>query len=280
MMPPVSRLRSSLLTTVLVALLAVAAHVDAELDAPGSGAVLVAAGVVLVQALIAGAPSLADARGRSVPTPRLVPTLTGGLVATALALFPDAVPGADGTREVSGAADTGTLAGIMPAIAIAVLVSAITQMLRRDGRRELTSALAYAISLATAAALATGWIGTAQSFAGSAAVVVGAAGVAAGVLVWAVPGDRYLLGSCAVVAGALGGISATVVQDSIVTAWFGIAVGSGAGLFAVLGQVLGRALISGRRHASIGWGFPAAMSVALAAPVVYVGGQLVASSPF
>ncbi len=265
-MPPVSRLRSSLLSVVLVAVLALAAHVDAW---------LVAAGVVVVQVLVAAAPSLADARGRSVPTPRLVPALVGGLVATALALFPHAIAGAEGTRDAFGAADTGSLAGVLPAVALAVFVTAVTQMLRTDGRRELTAALAYAVSLATAAALTTGWIGAAQSIASPAAVVVGAAGVVAGLLVWAVPGDRFLLGGLSVVAGAAAGAGAAVAIDDVVTALFGVAVGSGVALFAVLGQILGRALISGRRHAASGWGFPAATSVALAAPIVYVGGQLV-----
>jgi len=272
-MPPVSRVRSSLLSVVLVGVIALAAHVDVW---------LVAAAVAVVQVLVAAAPSLADVRGRSVPTPRLVPTLTASAVATALALFPHAIQGAAGTSDAFDAADTGSLAGVVPAIAVAVFVTGITQMMRTDGRRELTTATAYAVSLATGAALATGWIGAAQSLASPAVVVAGAAGTAAGLLVWAIPGDRYLMGALAVVAGAAAGGVVPVVADTSVffSIAFGIAVGSGAALFGVLGQVLGRALISGRRHASTGWGFPAAMSVALAAPVVFVGGQIAVSVPF
>jgi len=268
----VSRVRSSLLSAVLVGVIALAAHVDVW---------LVAAVVVVVQVLVAAAPSLADARGRSVPTPRLVPTLAAGAVATALAMFPHAIQGAKGTSDAFDAVDTGSLAGIVPAIAVAVFVTGVTQMMRTDGRRELTTATAYAVSLATGAALVTGWIGAAQSLANPAVVVAGAAGTAAGLLVWAIPGDRYLMGALAVVAGAAAGGAVPVVADSVFfSVAFGVAVGSGTAVFGVLGQVLGRALISGRRHASTGWGFPAAMSVALAAPVVFVGGQIAVSTPF
>jgi len=270
-MPPVSRLQSSLLSIVLVALLAWAAHVDVW---------LVAAAVVLVQLLVGAAPRLADAKGRSISTPRMVPTLVAAAIATTLAMFPDAIGGAAGTADAFDATDTGSMAGTMPAIAVAVFVTAVTQMLRKDGRRELTAAAAYALTLSTVAALATGWIGAAQSLGSHVTVIIAAAGLAAGLLVWSLPGDQYIVGGLSIVAGGAAGAAVPFVVDTFVTAVFGVAVGAATALFAVLGQVLGRALISGRRHASAGWGFPAAMSVALAAPVVFVGGQLVGTSLF
>lgn len=270
-LPSVTRLSSSLLSIVLVALIALAAHTDVW---------LVAAVVVLVQVLVSAAPRLADATGRAISTPRMVPALVAAAIATALALNSDWISGAEGTTDAFDAVSTGSMAGILPAIAAAVFVTAITQMARKDGRRELTSASAYAVSLAAAAALATGWIGAAQSLGSPIAVIVAAVGVAAGLLVWSLPGDQVLVGGVAVLAGAVAGGVVPLVVDTFVTPLFGVAVGSGAALFAVLGQVLGRALISGRRHASAGWGFPAAMSVALAAPIAFVGGQLVASSAF
>lgn len=91
------------------------------------------------------------------------------------------------------------------------------------------------------------------------------------------PYDRVVMVSAAVVAGAGAGAGVAYLVDSFVTVLFGVAVGSAAALFAVLGQVFGRAWVSGRLHASVGWGFPGAMSIALVAPVVYVGGQLVAA---
>jgi hypothetical protein len=268
-MQSMSRLRSSLLSAVLAGVLVLAAYADV---------LLVAAVVVVVQVLIASAPSLADARGRSVPTPRFVPALLGGLVATALATFPRSLPGADGTRDVLGVSDTGVLAGILPAIAVAVFASLLTQMRRTDGRRELTTSTSYAVSLGVAAAVTSGWIGAAHSLGGPAVVAIVAAGLAAGLAVWAAPFDRVLTGSAAVVVGAGAGAVVAASVDSVVTPVFGVAVGSAAALFAVMGQVFGRAWVSARSHASVGWGFPAAMSVALVAPIAYVGGQLVAAS--
>lgn len=267
-MQTMSRLRSTLLSAVLAGVLVLAAYADVY---------LVAAVVVVVQVLIASAPSLADARGRSVPTPRFAPALLGGLVATTLALFPRSIPGAAGTRDVLGVADSGLLAGIIPAVAVTLFVALITQMLRSDGRRELTTSTSYAVSLGVAAAIASGWIGAAKSFGGAPVVGIAAAGVVAGLLVWLMPYDRVLMASAAVVAGAAAGAGVAFFVDSFVTVLFGVAVGSAVALFAVLGQVFGRAWVSGRSHASVGWGFPGAMSIALAAPIVYVGGQLVAA---
>ncbi len=267
-MQTMSRQGSTLLSVALAAVLVLAAYADVY---------VVAAVVVVVQVLIASAPSLADARGRSVPTPRFAPALLGGLVATGLALFPRSIPGAAGTRDVMGAVDSGLLAGIIPAVAVTLFVALITQMLRSDGRRELTTSTSYAVSLGVTAAIASGWIGAAKSFGGAPVVAIAAAGVVAGLLVWILPFDRVLVASGAVVAGAAAGAVVAFSVESVVTVLFGVAVGSAAALFAVLGQVFGRAWVSARSHASVGWGFPGAMSIALVAPVVYVGGQLVAA---
>ncbi len=264
-----SRLGSAALSIALVAVMALAAHADV---------LLVAAAVVVTQLLIASAPSLADARGRSIPTPRFVPAMTGGLIATVLATYPQILQRDDGDSDVLGFVDTGVIAGIVPAVAATVFVALVAQMLRRDGRRELTASTAYAVSLGVAAALTAGWIGGGESLGGAPVVVIAAAGLAVGLLVWALPADRIYVGAAAVLAGAAAGAVAALLVDSIVTWIFGVAVGSAAALFAVLGQVFARAWVSGRTHASIGWAFPGAMSVALAAPVVYVAGQLVAAS--
>lgn len=268
-MQGMSRLGSAALSIALVAVMALAAYADV---------LLVAAAVVVVQLLIASAPSLADARGRSVPTPRFIPVMTGGLIATVLAVYPQILQRDDTTSDVLGFVDTGVIAGIVPAVAATVFVALVTQMLRRDGRRELTTSTAYAVSLGVAAALTTGWIGGSESLGGAPIVVIAAAGLAVGLLVWALPADRIYVGAGAVLAGAVAGAVAALLVDSIVTWIFGVAVGSAVALFAVLGQVFGRAWISTRTHASIGWAFPGAMSVALAAPVVYVAGQLVAAA--
>ena len=191
-----SRIRSSALSVVIAGVLVLAAYADQ---------LLVAAVVVVVQVLIASAPSLADDRGRSVPTPRFAPAMAGGLVATALAVWPQALPAADGAEDVLGVADTGVLAGIIPAAAVTVFVALGTQMLRKDGRRELTTSTSYAVSLGVAAAVTSGWIGATQSLGGAPVVAIAAAGLGAGLLVWALPFDRILMASASVLAGAAAG---------------------------------------------------------------------------
>lgn len=262
-----SRLGSTLLSLVLAGVITLAAYTDP---------VFVGAAVVLVQVLIAFAPRAIDSSGRSIRSPHFVAALGGGLVATVITLAPDLLTGADGTSpDVVGSTDSGMLAGIMPAIAVSVFVALVAQMLRKDGRPDLVPSTAYAVTLGAFAALSAGWIGTAQSLGGAEAVAVGAGGLAAGLLVWLVPIDRFVCASFAVVAGAAGGAAVTLGIDSSLTWVFGVTIGSATALFAVLGQVLGRAWSRGRTHAAAGWGFPGALSIALAAPLAYIGGQLV-----
>lgn len=262
-----SRLGSTLLSLALAGAITLAAYADP---------MLVGAAVALVQVLIGLAPSAVDQSGRSIRSPHFAAAVSGGLVATTITLAPDLLNGADGTSpDVVGATDNGMLAGILPAIAVSVFVALIAQMLRKDGRPDLVPSTAYAVTLGAFAALSSGWIGAAQSLGDAEAVAVGAGGLAAGLLVWLVPIDRWICASLAVVGGAAGGAAVALYVDSTVTWVFGVAVGSAAALFAVLGQVLGRAWARGRTHAAAGWGFPGAMSIALAAPLVYVGGQLV-----
>jgi hypothetical protein len=263
----VPRLGSTLLSLALAGVITLAAYTDP---------VFVGAAVVLVQVLISLAPSAVDPSGHSIRSPHFVAALAGGLVATAVTLAPDLLNGADGTSaDAVGATDNGMLAGILPAIAVAVFVALVAQMLRTDGRRNLVPSTAYAVTLGVFAALSSGWIGTAQSLGDAEAVAVGAGGLAAGLIVWLIPIDRWMCAALVVLAGAGAGAAVALGVDSTLTWVFGVAVGSAAALFAVLGQVLGRAWSRGRTHAAGGWGFPGAMSIALAAPLVYVGGQLV-----
>lgn len=261
------RLGSTLLSLALAGAITLAAFTDP---------LLVGAAVILVQVLIALAPRAIDPSGNTIRSPHFAAALSGGLVATAITLAPDLLDGAEGTSpDVVGATDNGMLAGILPAIAVSVFVTLFAQMLRSDGRPDLVPSTAYAVTLGAFAALSSGWIGAAQSLGDAEAVAVGAGGLAAGLLVWLIPIDRWICASCAIVAGGAGGAAVAIYADSTLTWLFGVAVGSAVALFGVLGQVLGRAWSRGRTHAAAGWGFPGAMSVALAAPLVYVGGQLV-----
>lgn len=243
--------------------------------------VLVAAVVVVVQVLVATAPSPADSRGRSARSPRFATAISAGLVATALSVAPELLTGAQGTApKVFGQVDTGMLSPVIVATAVAVFVALISQMMHKHGRADLVSSTGHAITLGVFAALCVGWIGAARSLGDAEVVAIGAAGVATGLVVWLLPIDRWVGGSLAVLAGGAAGAAVALGVDSFLTWVFGVAVGSGAAMFAVLGQLFGRSWSQGRAHAAAGWGFPGAMSVALAAPIVYVGGQLIGASGF
>jgi hypothetical protein len=263
----VPRLGPTLLSLALAGVLTLAAYADP---------VLVAAAVVLVQVLVALAPSLVSTSGTVIPSPRQVPAIAGGLVATAVTLHPHLLDGAAGTSaDVVGATDTGSYAGTLPGVAVAVFVALIAQMWRKDGRTHLVQSVAYAVALSGCAVLTVGWIGAVQSLGDSACVAVGAAGVAGGLVAWSLPVDRWWGLTLATVAGAAGGAGAVLAVDSVMTVYFGILVGAAAALFAVLGQVVARIVAGSGTHPASVWGFPGALSIALAAPVVYLGGQLV-----
>lgn len=263
----VPRLGSALLSLALAGVITLAAYADVH---------LVAAAVLLVQVLVAAAPGLVTAAGAAIPSPRFVPALAAGAVATAITVWPGLLNGADGTSDdVVGASDSGMLSGIFAGIALAVFVALVAQMLRRDGRTDLVQSVAYAVSLSVFSALVAGWIGAAQSLGGAECVAVGAAGVCVGVLAWLLPADRWVCLGVATMAGAVVGAVLMVTLNSDMTWFFGLLVGSGSAVAAVAGQVVGAAWARGSAHPAAAWGFPGAMSIALAAPVVYLGGQLV-----
>lgn len=240
---------------------------------------LVAAVIVVVQGLLASAPSPADARGRSIPTPRSAATMSAGIVSCIVALDPTLLLGARGSSVgQDGLISTGVVAGILPGVAVGVFVALVAQMLRRDDRRELVLSTSSAISLALFASLASAWIGAARAAAGPDVVTVAAVGLAASLLIWMIPFDRIVCAAVAIMVGAGASAAAAVVVDGVPTWYFGVAVGSGTALFAILGQVLARAWSQGRVHASAGWGFPGAMAIAMAGPIVYLSGQLVTAS--
>jgi hypothetical protein len=215
-MPEVSRLGSTLLSLALAGVLVLAAHADLA---------LMAAAVLLVQVLVAVAPPLTTSTGENVASPRFAPALVAGVVATALTFEPDLLDGAAGTSpDVVGATDTGMLSGVLPGIVAAVFVALAAQMLRKDGRTHLVRSLGYAVLVSVVAAFTAGWLGTAQSLGDAEAVSVGAAGLAAGLVVWLLPLDRWLCVGLATVAGAGGGAAVAAGVDSPMTIFFGVVV--------------------------------------------------------
>ena len=266
-----SRVGASALSVVIAAVLTLAAQTGVLL--------LVAAVIVVVQGLLASAPSPADSRGRSVPTPRGAATMSAGLVSSVVALDPTLLLGAPGSSVgQDGLISTGVVAGILPGVVVGVFVALVAQMFRRDDRRDLVLSVSGAVSLALFASLASSWIGAARAASGPEVVTIAAVGLAASLLVWMIPIDRVVCASAAILAGAGASAAAAYLVDGLPTWVFGLAVGSGTALFAILGQVLARAWSQGHRHASAGWGFPGAMAIAMAGPIVYLAGQLVTAS--
>lgn len=264
-----SRVESTALSIALAAVLTLSAYTDV---------VFVAAVIVITQLMIAAAPSPADETGHSVNAPRFGAAAVAGAIATTVTLWPGLLVGADGTRAGRiGEVDSGVFAGIAPAVALGVIVALVSQMLRKDGRKSLVLTTGYAITLCTFAALAIGWIGATQSVGGAPVVAVGAVALGVSLLVWLLPFERWIVGMAAVVLGsAAAAVAAPYLSEAIELTWlFGAVAGLGVAMFAILGQVLGRAWCSGRRHAASGWGFPGALSIALAAPIVFVSSQLV-----
>ncbi|MET0766479.1 MAG: hypothetical protein ABWY50_02435 [Aeromicrobium sp.] len=264
------RLGPTLLSLALAGVMTLAAYTDP---------VLVGVAVLLVQVLIAVGPGPVDRAGIAIASPRLVPVLVAGVVATALSLEPDLLTGAEGTStDVIGISDTGVFVGAIPGVAAAVFVALVAQMLRRDGRTDLVQSVGYAVLLSATAVLAIGWIGAVQSIGDAACVAVAAAGVGAGLLAWMLPVDRWICLSLATVAGAAAGAAVVLAVDSIMTAYFGVLVGAAAAILAVVGQVVARTVGGHGTHPSVAWGFPGAMAIALVGPVAYLGGQLVTAA--
>jgi hypothetical protein len=235
---------------------------------------LVVAAVGLAQLLVATAPAASGLEHvRSRP---FVPVVAGCAVATTLGYDPSLLAGTDGTHAADDALlASGVLAGILVGTAVVVALALLAQMLRRDGRADLVRSVAAAVTLGVLAALGAGWVAAARASASTDVVAAGAIALAVALLVWAVPGDRVLVVSASVVAGAAGGALAPMLVDGPGTWVLGAAVGGSAALAAVLGQVLGRAWTAGRRTGPEGWAFPAGLSVVLVGPVVHVGAQLV-----
>lgn len=268
----VTRVESTVLSIALAVVLTLAAYTNV---------LLVAAVILIVQLMIAAAPSPANAAGRPVHAPRFGAAAVAGVIATVITLWPRLLIGADGTQAGNvGVIDSGVFAGLAPAMAAGVIVALLSQMLRRDGRGSLVLTTGYAVTLCAFAVLAIGWIGASKSLGGEPVVAVSAIALSAALLVWLLPLQRWIVGTLAVVAAAAaGGVAAPFLGDTAEMTWlFGTLAGVGIALFGILGQILGRTWCSGRRHVSSGWGFPGALSLALCAPIVFVASQLLGAS--
>lgn len=113
------------------------------------------------------------------------------------------------------------LAGVVGLVLVAALLH---QLLRRDGRPELTASLSATVALGVVAALGGGYLVAREARAGVGVVVAVLAGVAVGTVLAALPGPRWLTGALSVAGGAAAGAAVAAVE------LVGAAAGAGLGL--------------------------------------------------
>ena len=174
------------------------------------------AAVAPVVAVLAVLVALGWPRLLALPSPSgtSVVVAVAGLGATA-ALAVGGVPGVPGSgggvvADVLGPA--GAAEAVLAALGLSVVLAFGHQILRRDGRPRLAESVAATVAGAAVAALATGWVAAAAVQPD--AVLVGAGGVAAALLVTALPWPQRITGALALVAaGAAAAAVAGVAQD-------------------------------------------------------------------
>lgn len=237
----------------------------------------VVATVVVAQILIAAAPSPVGERG-VVPTPQFAATMTGALVASAVAFLPPVLIGAPGTRAgVDGLAVTGVLAGLMPGVAVGLVVAIVAQLTRTDGRASLVPSLAAVVTLVLFAASASAWIGAARTSPGREAVTIAGVAIVCALASWIVVGPRVIPSVFSVLAGAAGGAVVALNVDGASTWPFAAVVGAIVAGFAMVMLFVGETWMAGvgRTQSAACWGFTGALAFALTGPLAYVAAQMV-----
>ena len=249
----------ALLSVAFCAVLALTAH---------TGGLAVAAAMVVAQLLLAGSVFA----GQCVPGPRLAAVVVagGGLLACAATLRPDAVS----TEDV---AVQGTLAGLAPAAAAVIVASLLAQMLRRDGRGQLTRSLSATVTLGVLSVLLASWVAAAQGLmraqglASAEVVIVAAAAVAVASVALSLPGRPALAGVLAALGATAAATAVCLVLPGAPVWQFGVALGLTAGLLTIAGRLLGRAWSAVPAHRVP---IEALAPLALVGPVVVIANQL------
>jgi hypothetical protein len=214
---------------------------------------------VLVLAVLLGQGLLAAGwfTGLRVPSPK------GGLVVVAAT-----AAGAD--AAVLAGDDTRPLAHVGPVLALALLAAFAHQLLRRDGRVELTRSVTGTGAAAVLAGLASSWLALDVSPRGDGLLVVAAAAAAAPAVVDLaadlVGAPRW--------AAAVAAAAATLLVAALVAGWtdpgFAVALAAGAG-----GAVAARLATLLAERAPVPQALlSAALPAALVAPVVYLLGRV------
>jgi len=243
----------ALLSVAFCAVLALTAH---------TGELAVAAAVVVAQLLLAGS----GFAGQLVPGPRVAAVVVGGggALACAATLRPDAV-------STGEAAVEGSLAGLAPAAAAVVVASLLAQLLRRDGRGQLTRSLSATVTLGMLSVLLAAWLAAAQGLDVAQVISVAVAAVAAASVVLSLPIPPTVSGVLAAVA-ATGAATAVCLVLPDAPVWqFGVALGLTAGLLTIVGRLLGRAWSAIPSHRVA---LEALAPLALVGPVLVIATQL------
>jgi len=218
----------AVLSVGLCGVFALAAYVDP---------VAAAAAVVVAQLVLASSVF----QGPSVPAPRTAwfVIAVGGVAATVFTAWPDLLAGFDGSESGESARQSGgTLMGVGPAAAIVVLGAMLREMLRRGRRTALTASVAATVTLGVCGTLLAAWVPAAKTDEGRQIVAIAACAVAATVLVWSLPGPRYLVAPLAVLAGAGAGAGVRLLAEEPLD----LAIGAGLGLVGALLAASGRAI--------------------------------------
>ncbi len=192
------------------------------------------------------------------------------------------VPGAAGGRVVVGAAavaadvavlaadETRPLEHVAPVLALALLAALAHQLVRRDGRVELSASLTATGAAAVLAGLAAAWLALDVSRAGTDLLVLAAVAAAAPVLADLATGAvglaRWVGALVAVVVTGLAAVAVAASTDVSVT----VALTAGAG-----GAVAARlAVLLANRAAGPHPLLTAALPAVLVAPAVYLLGRV------
>lgn len=157
-------------------------------------------------------------------------------------------------------------------LAGAVVLAFIAQMLRRDGRPQLTESVSGTVAGVVVAISAAGWIAAARSDAGAALVVTSAVALAVAAAVSALPVRGWVaLGISAVAAVVVGGAAGTLLPniDTVSGLWCGLVAGIVVGALHLL---LERLPARGARLAGLS---AAALPVAVCGIFVFVVGRMV-----
>ncbi|WP_344552274.1 hypothetical protein [Pseudokineococcus marinus] len=141
--------------------------------------------------------------------------------------------GAQGrARPLADPSAAGAAEAVLAALGLSVVLAFLHQILRRDGRPRLAESVAGTVAGAAVAGLATGWLSAAALQPD--VVLVGAGGLAAALLVTALPWPQRLTGALALVAA---GAAAAAVAGVLPAVRAAAAAVLGVALAVVVGAV-------------------------------------------